>query len=451
MKPKEFIIWSEFGEMLDVADHLQNVEKQEVDFFVPNHDYEKIGNGIVNKFENKWDWLDCFGKGYIWLIDGCSDGKLQDYLRGRNEQVFGGSFYGDRLENERQLNQKWFKKAGFLDVESHNFKSIDDMLKFVLEHRDKQWVLKQNSDAPKSINHIQKFETGEDMVYHIKELKKKWNDGAFGVFDCDLMEKVEGLEVAASVFFNGQDYCKNKKGKVVGYLNFEEKKECDDGMGETTGEMGTTFIGVDENNKLFKEILMKSKLIEVLRASKFRGVFDINCIKTKKGLVALEPTMRPGIPGSSYEFLEGLDMDTYKMLDIVSSGATDSIEIKQGFGMVMVVAAKPYPVEAEVEDNASSIGERLWILNKEKPIKDFTPDQRRHIHLENFEKVVDEETGEMCYKVATKNGYLLTVTGRNGRNIESVRKNLINYIKQNLYISGMKYRTDIGKRVEKYI
>jgi len=38
-------------------------------------------------------------------------------------------------------------------------------------------------------------------------------------------------------------------------------------------------------------------------------------------------------------------------------------------------------------------------------------------------------------------------TGK-GKDIKSVRENLIKYIKDNLYISGMKYRTDIGARVE---
>ena len=51
--------------------------------------------------------------------------------------------------------------------------------------------------------------------------------------------------------------------------------------------------------------------------------------------------------------------------------------------------------------------------------------------------------------MATKCGYLFTVTGV-GKSIADARKKLIQYIKDNIYISGMKYRTDIGARIEEY-
>ncbi len=439
-KKYKFFIQSEFGELLDLAIFLQEVEKQEVVLSVTNHDYEKIGKGIIKTLDTKW--YNYLGQEYIFVIDGCSSGNLQDYLRKQGEWVFGGSELGDEMENCRQTNQEWFARAGFQKVKSENFKSLEDAIKFLTKNMDKKWVLKQNGDASKSINYLGKFDNNEDMLFHLEELKRKWNEDAFGQFDCDIMEKVEGLEVAASVFFNGKDYLKNGKDKVVGYLNYEEKKEADGNMGEVTGEMGTLFEGVDEDNELFNEILMKPEILKGLRKMNFRGVFDINCIKTDKGIVALEPTMRPGIPATSYEFMEGLNMRTCDMLAIVAKGEDKPIEIKQGTGIVMVIAAKPYPVEADMDDSATSLGEKLWILEKGAPIDEFTDDQREHIHLENFEK--DE-----YYKVATKNGYLLTCTGT-GKTIKKTREDLIKYIKDNLYIAGQKYRTDIGQRVEEY-
>lgn len=312
-----------------------------------------------------------------------------------------------------------------------------------------RYILKQEGDAPKSLNYMAKFDSNEDLIYHLKELKKSWNEAQFGAVKFQLMEVVEGLEVAASVFFNGQNYMRNKAGKVVGFLNFEEKKECDGNTGETTGEMGTTFMGVTEDNKLFKDIIMKPKILEVLRKSGFRGVFDINCIKTKDGIVALEPTCRPGIPSTSYEFMEGLESGTGDMIEAVAKGMNSKIEVKQGVGMVMVIAGKPYPVEVDMEENATSIGEKLWILKDGKPVKEFDDEQKKHIRLQNFEKSKDEESGEESYKVATKNGYLLTVTGT-GTDISDAREKLLKYIKENIYLSGMKYRHDIGKRVEEY-
>ena len=157
------------------------------------------------------------------------------------------------------------------------------------------------------INHMGKFDDASDMIFHLQGLQKTWNEQEWGKVDFDLMEVVEGLEIAASAWFNGQDYLRNEKGLVCGYLDAEEKKEGDGGTGETTGEMGTTFIGTDESNPIFKEILCKPAIIEKLRAMKYKGAFDINCIKTEKGLVALEPTMRFGIPSTPYEMEESLE------------------------------------------------------------------------------------------------------------------------------------------------
>lgn len=436
----KFIFFTEFAEILDTALYMQNVEKQEVLVHIADHTYKKLGDGMIDKIDDWWNYT---GKGYIWIFDSCEFGDLQDWLRSKGEKVVGGSKNGDKLENDRQLGQKWFKAAGFKQPFSQNFKDIDQALEFIKKNLDKRYILKQNGNAPKHLNHLGKFDGGEDMIFHMEELKKHWNEAEFGKFDCDLMEVVEGLEVAASAFFDGKQFIKNKSGKVIGFLNFEEKKESDGGLGETTGETGTTFIGVTEDNKLFKEIMLKPKIAQVLAKSGFQGVFDINCIKTKEGIVALEPTCRPGVPATAYEFIEGLKSPTASLFEALA-GSQKPIEIHEGFGMVMVVFAKPFPIENDVPETDTSITEKLWILNKEKPVKEFSDDQRKHIHLINFEK----KDGD--YRVATKSGYLLTVTGR-GKTVEDTRKNLIEYIKQNLYLSGMKYRTDIGKRVEKYV
>ena len=92
MKPT-FIVWSKFGELLDVAIQLKQ-EKCEVFLYVSDHDYTEIGEGIVPKLKD-WEWLDCLGKGYIWCLDGCDDGHFQDWLRDKGEFVFGGSKQGD--------------------------------------------------------------------------------------------------------------------------------------------------------------------------------------------------------------------------------------------------------------------------------------------------------------------------------------------------------------------
>lgn len=443
----KFLIFSEHGEIADLASYLLHVEGHDVQLHIHNDTCRQIADGIVPQVK---EWWRAVGEEYVWVFDTCSFGNLQDWLREQGESVVGGCEQADGLENDRQLGQTWFKEAGFDQPHSQNFKDIDSALAFIEEHSDTLWILKQNGDAPKSLSHKGQFETNEDMRFHLEELKKHWNEAEFGQFDCDIMEVVEGTEIAASAFFNGEDWLKNSEGRVVGFLNFEEKKEGDGGTGETCGEMGTTFVGVDESNDLFANILLRPEIKARLQSVGFRGVFDINCILADdERLVALEPTCRPGVPATSYGLMEGMASPVGELLSAMAKGINRKIEIHMGLGMVMCVVAKPFPLEADVEDDATSMGERLWILQDGVPVSDFTEEQRRHIHLYNFKLKTNEESGETYYSVPTKSGYLLTVTGR-GEYISTTRDAIIHYIKQNIFLSGMKYRSDIGKRVEQF-
>ncbi len=432
---------SSFGEILDLAIHLKEVEKKEVLMYIPNGEYSKIGDGIIEKADN---WHDYLGQGYIFVIDGCELAGLQDWLRDQGEWVVGTNKIMAEYEDNRQKGQELFKKAGFKQPESQNFKSIEEAKAHVEANMDKRWVLKQNGSAPKSINHVGKFEGNEDMLFHLEEMKKKWSETEFGKFDCDLMERVDGVEIAVSGFFNGEDWLRDSKGKAVFFLNFEHKKENDGDLGVTTGEMGTLFFGTDEDNKIVKDII-RPEITKVLKETGFKGVFDVNGCLTDKGYVAFEPTSRFGIPATSYEFMEGLKSSTYDLICAMAMGLDTPIDIVRGWGMCQVIVAPPFPVEADIEEKATSLGEKLWILRKGVPVKEFSADQKKHIHLENFYK---DDEGE--YRVATKNGYMLVVTAT-GTTVEDVRQTLLDYIKENIYLPSMKYRFDLGKRIEDFL
>ena len=440
-KPLKFLVISEFGEILDLAVHLKEVEGYETYLCITDHDYEKIGDGIIEKEK---DWHRCIGKGYIWVIDGCTLADLQDWLREQGEYVVGTNAIMSEYENNRQKGQALFKKAGFYQPFSKNFTDIEECLEFVKENRDTRYILKQNGDLPKSVNHKSHFEDNTDMIFHLEELKKTWSEISIGKFDCDLMEIVSGMEVAVSAFFNGSDFLKNSEGKVVGYINHEQKKQTDGDLGSTTGEMGTLFKGVDEDDELFADIMLRPEIVKELKDSDYRGVFDINCIVTDEGIVGLEPTSRFGVPATSYEFMEGLKSGTGKLLAAMAMGLDEPIEIRMGWGIVQVIVSTPFPIEADLEETATSLGEKLWIINNEKPAKDFSAEQRKHIHLENFKK---DDDGN--YIVASKSGYLLTCTGT-GKDIRDCREKMLKYIKENIYLSDMTYRQDLGENVEKY-
>lgn len=434
----KFLVISTYGELLDVCMKLQK-EGKKVMLCITDQEHKKIGEGIVPKYD---DWHSYIGKGWIWCVDGCEHASLQDWLREQGEYVVGTNQVMSEYENDRQKGQELFKKAGFKQPDSQNFTDIDEALSYVQDNSKKRFILKQNGSAPKSINHMGKFDDSSDMVYHLNELKKKWNESDYGPVDFDLMEVVDGVEVACSAFWNGHDWLRNKDGKAVAFLNFEEKKESDNGMGETTGETGTTFYGTDERNPIAKEILFKKEIEDVLRESDYRGVFDINGSLTEDGFVAFEPTSRFGVPATSYEFIAGIKSKTSDLLKSMAMGEDTTVRIVKGWGMVVVLTSKPYPSEAHMGNEHTSIGEKLWILEDGKPVDDFDQTQGDRVHLENFYK---DDEGD--YKVATSSGYLLVVSG-SGATIKGVRNDIAKFIKDNLYISGQKHRMDIGSRVE---
>ena len=70
LKPKNglkskhtFIVYSTYGEIFDLAERLQD-EGNEVLMYIPDDDYKRIGDGIVDKTS---EWYRCIGKGYIWV------------------------------------------------------------------------------------------------------------------------------------------------------------------------------------------------------------------------------------------------------------------------------------------------------------------------------------------------------------------------------------------------
>src|SRR6266403_1516606 len=295
----KFFVFSEYGEISDLAAHLHLTEGHDVRLYITDQRYRRIADGIVPKTTEWWEFM---GKDWVWVFDSCSFGKLQDYLREQGESVVGGCAAGDELENDRQLGQDWFKAARFDQPTSQNFTDFEDAIAFVEENRDTLWIMKQCADAPKHLSHKGHFPGSEDMLWHLREMKKSWSESEFGPVNFDLMEVVDGLEIAASAFWNGEDWLRNSRGKAVGFLNFEEKKSGNGDTGETCGEMGTTFVGVDEDDDWFSSILMRPAIAEKLREIGFRGVYDCNCIMAKDGrLVALEPTMRFGVPATCYD------------------------------------------------------------------------------------------------------------------------------------------------------
>ena len=121
-------------------------------------------------------------------------------------------------------------------------------------------------------------EDGKDVEQVLEHYKKKWAS-KIKVF---LLQKyAQGVEVAVGAFFNGNDFIEPIN------INFEHKRLFPNDIGPSTGEMGTVMFW-SKPNSIFEMTLLKMK--EQLRASKYVGYIDINCIANSKGMFPLEFT-----------------------------------------------------------------------------------------------------------------------------------------------------------------
>ncbi|HEY4475082.1 MAG TPA: LAGLIDADG family homing endonuclease [Candidatus Paceibacterota bacterium] len=265
----------------DLAWKIKN-EGHEVKCYIKNCTDEY--DGFLEKVP-EWkplvDWSD------VVIFDDVGFGKEADTLRKSGKAVVGGSIYTDRLEEDREFGQSELKRLGMLTLPSWDFDDYDKALQFIKENPGR-YVYKpttftsvnlfSSGDLKKGLLFTGKEEDGKDL-YEIIEQNKKVLSRKVKQFQ--LQKHVNGVEVGASAFFNGEKFI------TPILIAFEHKRLFPGELGSMTGEMGTSMFWC-EPNKLFKETT--GKMEEDLRKSGYVGYIDINCMVNGRGIYPLEFT-----------------------------------------------------------------------------------------------------------------------------------------------------------------
>lgn len=385
------------------------------------HEKGRRGNfqHMVKKTQ-RWDselaWV---GKKGLIIFDDIGFGKTQDELRRKGYTVFGGSEAGDKLEQNRVWGQETFAKAGMKTLPVWDFVSIQDAIVFVKKHPG-CWVVKQNGTASKSVNYVGHFKDGRDVVEILEAYR---HNNTHESQPITLQERVDGVEVAITRFFNGTDWV----GPML--INAEHKKFFPGNLGPTTSEMGTLgWYESDEANGLFQATLAKLKphLVEI----DYRGIIDINCIANKKSVFPLEATSRFGSPMCHLQ--SELNRSPWgELLLALAKGEPYPLRYKTGYGVVLVVAIPPFPYAKQMAQH-SQIGTHIYFEDS------LTKEDMRHIH---FEEISWDKRNKQYY-ISDDRGYILYVTGE-GQTIEAAQNKAHQLIKK-IYIPKMFYRADIG-------
>jgi len=394
----------------------------DVKMYIRRKENRKTLDGMVKKVTNWKKELKWVGKNGLVVFDDIGFGKCQDDLRRRGFSVVGGSYFGDRLESDRQYGQKIFSVAGLKILPTRNFASCCEAINF-LKKNPGPWVIKQNGHTEKSFNYVGKLKDNRDTISVLDSYEKAYK---YRNINVDIQEKVVGPEVAIARYFNGHDWV----GPIC--LSIEHKDLFPGNIGPKTYEMGTLMWYDDnENNRLFQETLAKMK--DYLEKINYHGQFDINSILTKDHVYPLEATSRFGYPQFELQ-TEFYASPWHSFLKAVADGKDFDLKWNKGYGVVNLVACPPFPYKTH--------NKKLCIENTEVIFeKELKNNDWNHIHF-NEVRLEKDNFGGKRYFISENGGYILHVSEK-GNTVSEANKKIKRLI-DNIIIPKMFYRTDIG-------
>jgi phosphoribosylamine--glycine ligase len=421
----KFLVVSCLGETVGLAIRLL-AEGHEVLYYIHDENEADCGDGFLNKVD---DWRKHIEEADIIFFDDVDQKHEGDsaYKSSAWSQevrsaypdkpiIGGGSPDVAKLENDRIFGQEVMEQVGIPTVPMEQFTSFQDAIKFVEENQG-AWALKHNSQVDRDLAHVS--DDPQDMVEFLQYLDENWADLGNGQpIDFVLQQKVDGVEFAVTCFFDGQHFRKE-----ACYLNQEEKKLMDGGLGPATGQMGEIGLIVP-NARFYQETL--AKLEQFLQDKQYVGFVDVNCIVNEHQIVPLEFTSgRPGYP-TLYSWCEMLKEPVGDWLLRMAKHDEAPIQTHEGFNCTLVLTTGSFPDQHPTR-------------NKLAVIKGLNKTGLRHVWLGEVRWHEGKVMGAGIL------GYTAVITCK-GADILSAREGAYDIIEQIKVVPYAKYRLDIGAK-----
>ena len=409
---RKFLFVSKWGDLLDVANAVQN-EGNKVKLFIEYKPATEIGIGFVPKTK---DWQKHVKWADVIVFDYTSYGKIATELRNAGKLVVGSTEYADNLELERGFGQDELKRHKIKTLPFKEFTTFHDAIAYV-EANPNSYVIKPSGETQdyKQLLFVGKEDDGADIIRVLKAYKKSWGD-EMGSFQ--LQRKVTGVEISVAAYFNGKEFLKPIN------ITFEHKKLFPKELGVSTGEMGTSMFWTNDS-PIFDATLKKFE--PTLAKDNFVGHIDINCIVNSNGIYPLEFTSRVGYPQLQIQ-RAGINEPFGNFLYKLANGEKFRIKTKMGFQVGAYVVVPPFPYEDKKTFNLFS-KDAVVVIKKE---------MKEGVHPMHLKKINNE------WLITGDSGIALLVTGT-GLTMKDAQKMMYNKI-NNIIINNSYYRTDIGDR-----
>lgn len=214
--------------------------------------YDSLGvKKVMYPFQyvDEVDLIVCFDVGF---------GDLLDNLRKQGKVVFGSSFKGDQLENDRELMRKLQGKMGLPVQKTDVIKGIPALREFLKKNPDKFVKLNIFRDDMDSF-YAKNYQEVEGYLDKLEVTLGPHNE----IYNFMVEDKIEGAEPGFDLYFNGKDWIKPM------LYGIEQSKE--------------SYVGVylDELPPVLQGVADKFK--KVLQKIDYRGAFSTELRITKDG------------------------------------------------------------------------------------------------------------------------------------------------------------------------
>lgn len=327
-----FLIYSQCGDGIGLAQWLQEIDDHEVYFYCKNEDFRDCGKGIVNHVSSLNAGLAKSPEAVIFDMSG--DGELADKLGTQGYPTVGAGKFNDLIENDRSYGMDLCRRVGIAVPDYKVFKKteLEVAIKFI-EESGKTYVLKPDNNLALELTYVSK--DAEDMVKYLRWCEEqKLLKGDFL-----LQEKVEGVEISTEVWFSHGRPLEGPNGTM------EIKKFMTGNLGQATGcESSIVF----PYQSLMTPIVQKTiaKLYPILEQVKYTGPLDINSIVAEDGTAYfLEFTPRFGY-SAIYALIELMPENLGDFLMEVAMGESQKVVMDKPYAMTLTLSVPPYPLDS---------------------------------------------------------------------------------------------------------
>lgn len=387
-----------------------------------DEDYDKIGNGLVDKVEYTQanvDWADLV----VFDGNGFDLPKEAENLRKHGHHVVGSSDFAGKLENDRSFAIQVAKNAGIDVPEIREFAghaAWDDAKRYVVKlgSSDKKLVWKPNGEAPASTFVAESSDEMLEMFPYWRELFAEHSHNPSFI----ITDAIEGEEISTEGWFNGkQFYFPNH--------TLERTRFFDGDHGEKTGCAGNVVW--HDDTPLYHELFDN---LAPFFAGRYNGPIDINTIIDKRTNqpVFLEFTPRFGYD-AIFGLMEILESDLAELFYECAYGKDISGSVVNKFSGAVRVHVPPYPEPSAEDDKLRPVGLPIFGMPLNKVVRSgYYPVE---VMLQSYKFVT---TGP--------DGYVLVVagTGNSPREATEVAYQRVNKIR----IPTARWRMDLAVKFQ---